>query len=409
MENWQKRKIDRSLKYQTRVFSEHINELVVAKRDGKVITLDDGRKMVEFVSCSYLGLETHPALKKAVIDAIERFGVQVSVARTRVNVDLFPQLEARLNQIMHGAHTLTFNAVTPCHIAVLPLLASGTLPHFTFSKKPYFIMEKTAHATLQINRGLLQQFGDVVRIDFQDTARIEEAFRYAASQGLTPISVSDSVGSMGGVAPVAQIVRLAHQYDGYAYIDDAHGTSIYGDYGSGYVMACLGHRLDERIIIAGSLSKAFGSHGGYIACHAAETINFIKTYGTTYAFGGPPSLPGIAACVAAADLHLDGTVAARQEKLQNVIRYFDEVFGKTEIVNRGTTMPIRGILIGNEDLAITMCKKLHDRGFATTVAMYPTVEEGHAILRCALSALHESGQIDDFYRNFRESLAEATR
>ncbi len=391
------------------MFSEHINERVVAKRDSKVITLDDGRKMVEFVSCSYLGLETHPALKKAVIDAIERFGVQVSVARTRVKVDLFPQLEARLNQIMHGAHTLTFNAVTPCHIAVLPLLASGTLPHFTFSKKPYFIMEKTAHATLQINRGLLQQFGDVVRIDFQDTARIEEAFRYAASQGLTPISVSDSVGSMGGVAPVAQIVRLAHQYDGYAYIDDAHGTSIYGDYGSGYVMACLGHRLDERIIIAGSLSKAFGSHGGFIACHAAETINFIKTYGTTYAFGGPPSLPGIAACVAAADLHLDGTVAARQEKLQNVIRYFDEVFGKTEIVNRGTTMPIRGILIGNEDLAITMCKKLHDRGFATTVAMYPTVEEGHAILRCALSALHESGQIDDFYRNFRESLAEATR
>jgi 7-keto-8-aminopelargonate synthetase-like enzyme len=78
-------------------------------------------------------------------------------------------------------------------------------------------MEKTAHATLQINRGLLQQFGEVVRIDFQDTARIEEAFRYAASQGLTPISVSDSVGSMGGVAPVAQIVRLAHQYDGYAY------------------------------------------------------------------------------------------------------------------------------------------------------------------------------------------------
>lgn len=409
MENWQKRKIERSLKYQTRVFSEHINELVVVNREGKEITLDDGRQLVEFVSCSYLGLETHQALKKAVVDAVDRFGVQISVARTRVKVDLFPQLEARLNKIMHGAHTLTFNAVTPCHIAVLPLLASGTLPHFTFSKKPYFIMEKTAHATLQINRGLLQQFGEVVRIDFQDQSAIEAAFHYAASHGLTPISVSDSVGSMGGVAPVAHIVRLAHQYDGYAYIDDAHGTSIYGDYGSGYVMACLGHQLDERIIVAGSLSKAFGSHGGFVACREAETINFIKTYGTTYAFGGPPSLPGIAACVAAADLHLDGTVAARQEKLQNVIRYFDEVFTNTEIVNRGTTMPIRGILIGNEDLAITVCKKLHDRGFATTVAMYPTVEEGHAILRCALSALHQSGQIDNFYKNFSESLAEATK
>jgi 7-keto-8-aminopelargonate synthetase-like enzyme len=389
MENWQKRKIDRSLKYQTRVFSEHINELVVVKREGKVITLDDGRKMVEFVSCSYLGLETHPALKKAVVDAIERFGVQVSVARTRVKVDLFPQLEARLNQIMHGAHTLTFNAVTPCHIAVLPLLASGTLPHFTFSKNPILLWRRPRTRRCRSTAVFYSSSGKSSELISRIRRGLKRPFRYAASQGLTPISVSDSVGSMGGVAPVAHIVRLAHQYDGYAYIDDAHGTSIYGDYGSGYVMACLGHRLDERIIIAGSLSKAFGSHGGFIACRDAETINFIKTYGTTYAFGGPPSLPGIAACVAAADLHLDGTVAARQEKLQNVIRYFDEVFGKTEIVNRGTTMPIRGILIGNEDLAITMCKKLHDRGFATTVAMYPTVEEGHAILRCVVGAPRE--------------------
>ena len=67
MENWQKRKIERSLKYQTRVFSEHINELVVVTRKGKEIILDDGRKMVEFVSCSYLGLETHEALKHAVV------------------------------------------------------------------------------------------------------------------------------------------------------------------------------------------------------------------------------------------------------------------------------------------------------------------------------------------------------
>ena len=79
MENWQKRKIERSLKYQTRVFSEHINELVVVNREGKEITLDDGRQLVEFVSCSYLGLETHQALKKAVIDAVDRFLAVVDV------------------------------------------------------------------------------------------------------------------------------------------------------------------------------------------------------------------------------------------------------------------------------------------------------------------------------------------
>ncbi|HBY9738032.1 TPA: aminotransferase, partial [Klebsiella pneumoniae] len=96
MENWQKRKINRSLKYQTRVFSENINELVVVNRDGKEIILDDGRKMIEFVSCSYLGLETHPLLSEAIIEAVDRFGAQISVARTRVKADLFNQLEEQL-------------------------------------------------------------------------------------------------------------------------------------------------------------------------------------------------------------------------------------------------------------------------------------------------------------------------
>lgn len=404
--NWQKKKIERSIKYQTRVFNEHINELVITRRNGKVITVNDGREMIEFVSCSYLGLETHENLKHAIANAIERFGVQLSVARTRVKVDLFEQLEKRLNKIMNGAHTLTFNAVTPCHLAVLPLLASGTLPNYKFNKKPYFILEKTAHATLQINRGLLQQFGETIRVDFQHKNDIEEAFKYASINNMVPISISDSVGSMGGVAPVEFIVRMANRFDGYAYIDDAHGMSIYGKNDSGYVMSCLDNKLDDRIIIAGSLSKAFGSHGGFIACNYPDTINFIKTYGTTYAFGGPPSLPGIAACIAAADLHLDGTVSLRQNDLQQVIKYFDDKFNETEVINKGTTMPIRGLLIGNEEKAITICKKMHDRGFATTVAMYPTVEEGKAILRCAISAIHTRENIDSLHKNFIECINE---
>ncbi|EPW0614013.1 aminotransferase class I/II-fold pyridoxal phosphate-dependent enzyme, partial [Escherichia coli] len=194
---------------------------------------------------------------------------------------------------------------------------------------------------MQINRGLLQQFGETIRVDFQHKNDIEEAFKYASINNMVPISISDSVGSMGGVAPVEFIVRMANRFDGYAYIDDAHGMSIYGKNGSGYVMSCLDNKLDDRIIIAGSLSKAFGSHGGFIACNYPDTINFIKTYGTTYAFGGPPSLPGIAACIAAADLHLDGTVSLRQNDLQQVIKYFDDKFNETEVINKGTTMPIR--------------------------------------------------------------------
>ncbi|WP_322394719.1 hypothetical protein [Escherichia coli] len=69
--NWQKKKIERSIKYQTRVFNEHINELVITRRNGKVITVNDGREMIEFVSCSYLGLETHENLKHEITNALK--------------------------------------------------------------------------------------------------------------------------------------------------------------------------------------------------------------------------------------------------------------------------------------------------------------------------------------------------
>lgn len=117
-----------------------------------------------------------PGAEKAVVDAIERFGVQVSVARTRVKVDLFPQLEARLNDIMHGAHTLTFNAVTPCHIAVLPLLASGTLPHFTFSKNPILLWRRPRTRRCRSTAGFYSSLGKSSELIFRIRRGLKRLF-----------------------------------------------------------------------------------------------------------------------------------------------------------------------------------------------------------------------------------------
>ncbi|WP_315708567.1 aminotransferase class I/II-fold pyridoxal phosphate-dependent enzyme [Brenneria uluponensis] len=405
MNNWQAKKIQQSRTHQNRVFNEHVNELEVSERHGKVITLSDGRRMVEFVSCSYLGLETHPDLVAAIHKAVDKFGAQLSVARTRIKVDIFNRLESLLSSIIAEVPVLSFNAVTPCHLAVLPLLGSGELPHFPYNKGPIFLLDKTAHATMQINRGLLLQFGEVRRFDFQDTDRLESEFAGAESKGLTPVSISDSVGSMGGVAPVNLLLHLAEKHNGYVYLDDAHGTSVFGKNGAGYVMECTNNHFPERLILVGSLSKAFGSHGGFVACQKEDTHLFIKQFGTTYAFGGPPSLPGIAACVAAAELHLNGEVTRRQQLLQKMINVFDEAFNAHHVINHNALMPIRGLFIGNEDRAISVCAALHDKGFATTVAMFPTVEQGKAMLRCAISANHSPEQINAFASAFKDVLA----
>ena len=271
MFNRQNRKLKTADALQNLALNEGVNGLNVTERIHKCVTLSDGRKMTEFVSCSYLGLDQHPSLKTAAISSIERLGIQFSVARTRMKADTFVALENNLAKITGAEDTVTFNAVTPIHLGVLPLLASGELPGYRFRTGPSFVLDKHAHATMQVNRDLLAQFGPLVRIDFNDQSALHDQFKLASSRGLTRLSISDSVGSMGGHAPIRELVELAERFGGYNYLDDAHGTSVFGQKGAGYVHAELGNRLPPRVIMVGSLSKAFGAHGGFIAGERAMT------------------------------------------------------------------------------------------------------------------------------------------
>ena len=386
MSNWQKKKLRAARSHQDAIFSNGVNGLNVKRRRGKCIILDDSREMTEFTSCSYLGLDQHPSLKEAAIEAIERLGIQFSVARTRMKADVFSALENNLAMITGCADTVTFNAVTPVHLGVLPLLASGELPGFQFRNDPTFILDKRAHATMQVNRGLLEQFGRVVRVDFDDHEAVYDQFKQAAFSGRTPISISDSVGSMGGRAPVQELLRWAENFGGYAYLDDAHGTSVFGLKGAGYVHQTLGNQVHPRAILVGSLSKAFGAHGGFIAGTKA-LADFVRKQSVTYAFGGPPSLPGMAAALASSRLHLSGEVDRLQLDLNSKLIEFDQMMDG-EWVNSRTPFPIRGLIVGQEDRAIQMAKALHQSGIACTAAMFPTVALGSAMLRFAISAKH---------------------
>lgn len=397
-ENWQSKKIKSAKVHQDLVTSMGVNNLNLIERSGRDILLDDGRKLVEFVSCSYLGLENNSEIADAAIQAIKQYGVQFAAARTRIKPKFYDELDEKLSEIFSGAYITTFNAVAPCHSAVFPLLGSGELPGFPIEGKPFFIMDKTSHASIQLNRGLLSQFGELVRIDFNDNKLLADYCEKAYQEGKTPIMISDSVGSMGGVLPVNLILELAEKYKGYAYLDDAHGTSVFGDKGEGYVLDQTEGQFSDRLILVGSLSKAFGAHGGFVATKCKEANDFIKKFGSTYVFGGPPSLPGLAACLASAELHLKGEVKNRQNKLRANLEHFDGLFGET--LNSKTDMPIRGVRVGDEQKAINICSGLQSAGYSTTVAMYPTVPKGEAIIRCALSSDHSFDDISGLWKSY---------
>ncbi len=228
--------------------------------------------------------------------------------------------------------------------------------------------------------------------DFQNFDSVASICREHAKGDRTVILVCDSIGSMGGSIDIQKLTSLADEIDGIAYFDDAHGTSVFGSKGEGFVLSSMGSRLSKRTIWTGSLSKAFGATGGFVSLANEEAASFLKRYSMSYAFGGPPSLPAVGAAVVSARLHLDGTVRTLQDKLHDNVVLFDRLLTAPSI-NADTTSPIRGAMIYDEFAAIEAAELLQKRGYAVTTAMYSTVKLGHAMIRVAISASHSSGDI----------------
>nr|MBX2848431.1 aminotransferase class I/II-fold pyridoxal phosphate-dependent enzyme [Acidiferrobacterales bacterium] len=220
-----------------------------------------------------------------------------------------------------------------------------------------------------------------------------KAFEHSKAKGLTPVTVSDGIGSMGGNAPVRALLDLAEKFGGYCYLDDAHGTSILGKNGGGFVLSELNDQLHDRILLASSLAKAFGATGGSISVTQPETAEFIARHANPYIFGGPLSIASVAAIIESSKIHLFSEIYDLQNSLYENIKLFDSFELPMPVINHDQLIPIRGLLLNDERKAIDLGRYLYDHGYLLTCATFPTVERGKPILRLALSALHTDSQI----------------
>lgn len=405
-QNWQKKKIQQSKEHQLKAFEE-INDVIVKSRHGRRIVLTDETKLVEFMSCSYLGLDQDKRVVQAACNHLQQCGVNFAVARTRMRVESFVILEELLNRIFKG-HSVSFSSLHITHLGMFPLLASGEMPSFLIhSNGPLFIIDKIAHASIQINRGLLEQFGEVTVVDFNELGNLEEHFKYANSTKRTPIAIADGIGSMGGVAPIDELFQWAEKWDGYIYLDDAHGVSVYGTHGCGYVLSKL-KGYHPRLMLAVSLSKAFGANGAAIVVPTLEDEKIIRRFCNPYLFSNPLPLSIVDSAIAAGEIHLSNEIYRLQKRLQNHLSLFDSAMSQSkllsEIINYNTSSPIRGIIIGDEFKSIQLTLTLRKLGFALTAAMYPTVPKGKSMLRITLGADHHEEDIHDLTKALLELL-----
>ncbi|WP_242215252.1 aminotransferase class I/II-fold pyridoxal phosphate-dependent enzyme [Bacillus cereus group sp. BfR-BA-01383] len=392
--NWVEARISKTSDSLDRAISEGLTQHVFTWRDGKKVRLEDGTEAVEFVSCSYLGLEVHPDLVKAAIGAVEKFGVHFSSSRNRFRPPYLAELEELLTCMHGGAPAVCFTSVSNVHLGVLPLLGTGALPSYPIkSGGVMFLVEKTAHASMQILRGIYEQIGPVKRFDLQDDTSLQEGLREAANNHKTPILLVDGVGSMGGLIDVVRLKEIIEPYDGILYVDDAHGTSIGGKYGGGYAFASFGEQLPPNVILVGSLSKAFGGAGGYVVLQGQEDMHTLRKFANPLVFGHSIMLPMLAADVAAAKLHLSGQVAEMQAALWENTAYFDKLTGN-KLVNAGLQSPVRGALFSTEEEAFEAARRLRKAGILVLPAFFPTVSKGTGLIRFALSSLHKQEELE---------------
>lgn len=370
----------------------------IEARRGKTVVLEGGRTVVEFINCSYLGLDTHPAVVDAAAAVVREWGVHFCCARSRFTIAPNRDLEEELSALFRG-HAITFPSVTSAHLSTLPLVASGALLPSHTRAGIRLVFDRFAHASMQCLKPMLAVDATVVTIAHNDVAALAREIDAGHAADEDVVYVADSVYSMGGVCPLAEVQALAAGKGAFLYLDDAHGTSIFGVRGEGFVLAsCQAERLPGSTIMTFSLAKGFGANGGGVVLPTEEQRQIVRALGQTYAFSAPLDFSVVAAARAAHRLHVDGTVASLQQRLREKVALFDTLRERRDDVIDGRNderafTPIRMIAMPSRERALEVGDALVARGFFVSVAMYPVVPRDQPQLRVCISVEHHDDEI----------------
>lgn len=360
--------------------------------------LDSRPEVIDFVRCSYLGLDNHPLIVAGAIDAIEAHrSLHWSCARTRLNFDLLAELEATLSE-MFCARVIAFSSVMLANLGVMPLLASGEL---TGGRKPLVVFDRVAHISLAYHKPVVADETQVETIEHNDLDALEGLCR----EHPLVAYVCDGVYSMGGNSPIKELRQLQERYGLFLYIDDAHGISLFGRQGEGFARSQFPQVLGDRTIIIASLAKGFGASGGMVMLGTADQEALFRRYSIPYAFSVAPNLAAVGAALGSCKVHRSAELGERQKRLAQQIKIFD---GRIATAERDNLFPIRMIPIGSEAKAIAIAKELMDVGFYTSVTFFPTVAQGRAGIRVCITADHEERDIEQLCDCILGRLPEAT-
>lgn len=344
----------------------------------------DGRELIAFASNDYLGLARHPDVAAAAREGAAHWGVGAGASHL-VCGHFAPHaaLEAELAAFVRpcaGAGALTFSSGYLANLAILTTLAD---------RNDAIFADRLNHACL--NDGASLSRADFVRYPHRDVGALER--RLAASTARQKVIATDAVFSMDGdLAPLPALVALADAHDAWLVVDDAHGFGVLGtaeEPGRG-ALAHFG-LASERIVYMGTLGKAAGVAGAFVAAHPAVIETLVQT-ARSYVFTTAPP-PLLAECLRAS-LRIIRADRARHAHLAALIGGFRTRMRSLPWTLLESETPIQPLVVGANRVAVELSGELWQRGFWVPAIRPPTVPKGTARLRITLSAAHAPADVD---------------
>jgi glycine C-acetyltransferase len=339
----------------------------------------DGKRVLNLSSNNYLGLTTDPALERAMIAATQEFGAGSGAVRTIAGtMTIHEELERRLAEFKHTDASLVFQSGFTANLGVLQSLVK---------EGDVIISDELNHASIIDGIRLSKAERSIFKHrDLDDLERHLEKHR----DKRVKLVVTDGVFSMDGdIAPLPGIVERAERFGALVMVDDAHASGVLGQNGRGSVNY---FKLDGRVDLQmGTLSKAIGVLGGYVAADQAVRDFLIhRARPFLFSTSHPPGVA--AACIAAIDVLL--AEPERIDRLWKNTARFKEGLKRLGYETGASETPITPVIVGKGSVAMELSDRLFQMGVFAQGIGYPTVPEGRARIRTIVTSMHTDAQLD---------------
>ncbi len=348
--------------------------------------LYDGRRIIMCGSNNYLGLTTHPKVRQAARDAIERYGTSCTGSRfLNGNMSLHEKLEEEIAEWVGKDSSLVFSTGMQVNLGTISALVG---------RDDIVIIDKEDHAS--IVDGSFLSGGKIERYRHNDMGHLKRVLA-SLPEDKGKLLVVDGLFSMeGDIAPLPELVPLCKEFGVRLMVDDAHAMGVLG--GGRGTAAHFG--MTEGVdLIMSTFSKSFASLGGFIAGEA-DVVDYIKHHARSLIFSA--SIPPANAAAARAALQVMREEPYRIQRVNEIGKYMREEYQKLGFDTGTSETPVIPIIIGDDEMTFMTWKLLFENGVFVNPVISPAVSPGRQLLRTSYMATHTDEQLEQVLETFKE-------